>query len=187
MPPSGDGPRFSVELYLNALRFAAGAHGAQKVPGTEHPYLVHVCSVAAEVIGALEAEAHPQPDLAVSCALLHDVAEDTLVGIGQIEAEFGTAVAAGVAALTKDDGLPKDAQMADSLDRIRHQPREIWLVKLADRITNLQPAPQHWTSERRKAYRIEAEKILAALGEASPYLSRRFERRLEEYRACEAE
>src|SRR5215510_3340555 len=109
MASSTGGPCFSVDLYLKALRFAAAAHGAQKVPGTEHPYLVHVCSVAAEVIGALEAEAHPQPDLAVQCALLHDVAEDTLVGIGPIEAEFGTAVAAGVAALTKDDGLTKEA------------------------------------------------------------------------------
>jgi (p)ppGpp synthase/HD superfamily hydrolase len=177
--------RFSIELFLKALRFAASAHGVQKVPGSDHPYLVHVCSVAAEVIAALESEEHEHPDLAVQCALLHDVAEDTLVELSAIEAHFGPAVAAGVAALTKDSSLDKPAQMPDSLQRIRRQPRDVWLVKLADRITNLQPAPAHWTAERRRAYRIEAEQILAALGEASPWLSRRFEERLEEYRARE--
>jgi (p)ppGpp synthase/HD superfamily hydrolase len=173
--------RFSIDLYLKALRFAAGAHGVQKVPGTEHPYVVHVCSVAGEVIAALEAEEHDSPDLAVLCSLLHDVAEDTLVELSAIEAHFGEAVAAGVAALTKDSSLEKPAQMPDSLERIRRQPPEVWMVKLADRITNLQPAPPHWTPERRRAYRLEAEQILAALGEASPWLSRRFEQRLVEY------
>jgi (p)ppGpp synthase/HD superfamily hydrolase len=177
---------FSVDLYLKALRFAASAHGAQKVPGTDHPYLVHVCSVAAEVIAAFQHEPHDKPDLAVQCALLHDVAEDTPVDLDLIEAEFGPEVRAGVSALSKDPSLPKEAAMADSLERIQRQPREIWLVKLADRITNLQPAPAHWTPDKRTAYRVEAEGILAALGSASAFLTGRFQQCLEEYRAREA-
>jgi guanosine-3',5'-bis(diphosphate) 3'-pyrophosphohydrolase len=177
---------FSADVYLKALRFAASAHGAQKVPGTDHPYLVHVCSVAAEVIAALQHEPQERPDLAVQCALLHDVAEDTPVDLDVIEGEFGPEVRAGVSALSKNPALSKDAAMADSLLRIQAQPREVWLVKLADRITNLQPAPAHWTADKRRAYRIEAEGILAALGSASAFLSGRFKERLEEYRAREA-
>jgi len=177
--------RFSPDLYLKALHFAADAHGAQTVPGSARPYLVHVCSVAAEVIAALQMEAHEQPDLAVVSALLHDVAEDTPVGLDRIASEFGAGVAAGVAALTKDSSKPKDEQMADSLARIRQQPREIWMVKLADRTTNLQPPPAHWSPEKCGRYRREAETILEALGAASDVLSGRFRHRLAEYRRFE--
>jgi (p)ppGpp synthase/HD superfamily hydrolase len=177
--------RFSPDLYMKALHFAADAHGAQKVPGSERPYLVHVCSVAAEVIAALEAERHERPDLAVPCALLHDVVEDTPVALDRIEAEFGAEVAAGVSALTKDSSKPKEEQMVDSLARIREQPEEIWMVKLADRLTNLQPPPAHWSPEKCRRYRVEAEAILDALGAASDVLAGRFRHRLTEYKRFE--
>jgi (p)ppGpp synthase/HD superfamily hydrolase len=178
--------RFSSELYARALRFAAGAHGEQRVPGTEHPYLVHVCTVAAEVIAALEVEPRQDPDLAVACALLHDVVEDTKVRLDAVERDFGAPVAAGVAALTKQASLPKEQRMADSLERIRRQPPEVWMVKLADRITNLQPPPAHWTQEKCGAYRREAEAILEALGEASRTLAARLRERIAGYRRFEA-
>jgi (p)ppGpp synthase/HD superfamily hydrolase len=54
-------------------------------------------------------------------------------------------------------------------------------VKLADRITNLAPPPPHWTPEKIRAYRAEAEGILSALGDASPFLSKRFAERLANY------
>jgi len=43
---------FSQDLYLNALTFAARAHGEQKTP-FGLPYMVHVSSVAMEVMAAL--------------------------------------------------------------------------------------------------------------------------------------
>lgn len=42
----------------------------------------------------------------------------------------------------------KKLQMQDSLRRIKSQPREVWMVKMADRITNLQPPPGHWSEEK---------------------------------------
>jgi hypothetical protein len=36
-------------------------------------------------------------------------------------------------------------------------------VVLADRITNLEPAPPHWTAEKRVKYRAEAQQIHDAL------------------------
>lgn len=111
---------FSPERYVAAMRFAAAAHDGQKVPGEELPYLVHVVSVAAEVIAALPTLPEIDADLAVNSALLHDTLEDTSVTLDQLRATFGDAVAAGVSALTKNAALPKSEQMADSLRRILH-------------------------------------------------------------------
>ena len=47
---------FSQVLYMKALTFAARAHGEQKTP-LGLPYIVHVSSVAMEVMTALRAEA----------------------------------------------------------------------------------------------------------------------------------
>ncbi|HSD86920.1 MAG TPA: HD domain-containing protein, partial [Kofleriaceae bacterium] len=87
------------------MRYAAARHNAQKEPGHDLPYLVHVVSVAAEVIAALPTTKLADPDLAVTVALLHDTVEDTGTSLDEITATFGAAVAAGVAALTKNDKL----------------------------------------------------------------------------------
>ena len=173
---------FSTELYVAALRFAAVKHAGQRVPGSELPYVVHVASVAAEVIAALPSLALAAPDLAVQCALLHDTVEDTATTHDELTTAFGPAVADGVQALTKDAALAKADRMADSLRRIRTQPREVWVVKLADRITNLAPPPTGWTREKCAAYREEAIRIADALGEAGPALDARLRARIEAYR-----
>lgn len=164
---------WSSELYVASLRFAAERHAGQLVPGSELPYLVHVVSVAAEVVATLADEPFDAPDLAVQCALLHDTLEDTETSFEELSLRFGLGVAEGVRALSKDSTLPKAERMADSLRRIREQPREIWLVKLADRVTNLAPAPPHWTRDKRTKYREEARAIHMALGEASRVLGAR--------------
>lgn len=177
------------DLFRRALEFAAHAHAAQKVPGSELPYVVHVTKVAMEVIAAHEHGAPLDLDLAVTCALLHDTVEDARDAekaretARAIHAGFGPRVAAGVLALTKNAELPKHERMLDSLRRIREQPGEVWLVKLADRITNLEPPPAHWPLEKRRAYREEGDLILRELGAVSRRLRDRLERKLKEYEA----
>lgn len=165
---------FWQDAYIRAYRFAALAHIGQKVPGTDIPYLMHLSLVSMEVIASFTVEPGRDTALAVQCALLHDVIEDTATSYEQVLEAFGPSVANGVLALTKVTALPtKQEQMADSLCRIKEQPHEIWLVKLADRITNLQPPPSYWTVEKRKKYQAEAGMILDALGGASQYLAER--------------
>lgn len=147
------------------------------------PYTTHIGSVAMEVIAALTIETIPTPDLAVQCALLHDVLEDTAVTYDQLQTEFGAAVAAGVLALSKDPNLPTSRQMADSLARIQRQPSAVWVVKLADRISNLQSPPAHWSPAKIRGYREEALKIHQALHLASPLLADRLATKIEAYRA----
>jgi 5'-deoxynucleotidase YfbR-like HD superfamily hydrolase len=174
---------WSPDAYLDALRFAAERHRGQRVPGTDLPYVVHVAAVAAEVMGALARERFADPDLAVQCALLHDTIEDTGTDPAELVARFGRAVTDGVRALSKDAALPRAERMADSLRRIGRQPREVWIVKLADRITNLARPPAAWSRDQRHAYRDEAGEILRALAPASLHLADRLAARIEAYRA----
>jgi (p)ppGpp synthase/HD superfamily hydrolase len=167
--------------YLRAVRFAAEAHGAQKFAGTELPYLLHVTAVAMEVQAALRLEPERDQELAVQCALLHDVVEDTAVALEAVRAAFGPTVAEGVSALSKDPSLPKADQLADSLERIRRQPHEVWMVKLADRITNLQRPPSHWSAQKIAGYREEAITIHERLAPASPALAQRLLHKIERY------
>lgn len=168
--------------YINAYRFAALAHDGQKVPGTDIPYLMHLSLVSMEVIASFAVEPECNCVLAVQCALLHDVIEDTPTSYDLVHEVFGKNVADGVAALTKNEKLPtKQEQMADSLRRIREQSPEVWRVKLADRITNLQPPPSHWSTEKKVSYRAEAVTILDALGAASPYLAERLRAKIAAY------
>lgn len=174
---------WNQDRLLLALDFAARAHGRQVVPGSGFPYVVHATKVATEVLGACLADPGTDIDFAVTCALLHDCLEDTPTRPDEIASAFGAPVLRGVQALTKNSALPKDTRMADSLGRIRTQPREVWMVKLGDRITNLEPPPPAWTLDKRRAYAAEARQILDTLRGASPSLERRLEQRLTAYDA----
>jgi len=117
----------------------------------------------------------------VQVALLHDTIEDTATDFHELENKFGIDIAEAVSALSKNDTLPKDRRMQDSLDRIKALPTEVWSVKLADRITNLQPPPSHWDNEKKIKYHHEAQKILDTLASGNAYLSTRLASRIKEY------
>lgn len=171
--------RWNQDLFKRTLDFAAKAHGAQQVPGSGFPYVVHLVKVATEVLR--EADGSFDVDFAMQCALLHDCVEDAGVSVAALRAEFGAGVADGVSALTKDHAVPKPERMADALRRIHGQPREVWMVKLADRITNLEPAPPSWTAEKRRAYLVEAQLIHDELHEAHAGLAARLREKIAGY------
>jgi (p)ppGpp synthase/HD superfamily hydrolase len=164
-------PDPSFESLSRAWSFAARKHQGQLYPGSELPYLTHIGMVLMVLLPALRAGDSLEAETAMLCALLHDTVEDTDTTIEEIRELFGEDVAAGVAALTKDKTKKGEAAMLDSLERIRRQPREVWLVKLADRIANLGTPPAHWPKEKRLAYAMEGELILEALGSASGFLA----------------
>lgn len=180
--------RWDPDRYSEAWMFATQAHDGQAYGGPREgqqlPYINHVGEVAAEVMAALFESPDLDGDLAVLCALLHDTVEDTDVTLAQLEQRFGAAVAQGVAALTKDERLPdKPTKMADSLARIQQQPREVWMVKLADRIVNLSQPPFYWSRDKAGRYREEARTILEALGPAHAGLAARLQAKIDAYGA----
>lgn len=173
---------WNQDLYQKAMHFAASAHKEQKVPGKNYSYTVHFALVAMEIMGAITAGETENPDLAVCCALLHDTLEDTEVTYEELEKIFGDSVARGVRALSKNKNLSKEEQMEDSLKRIKAEPPEVGMVKLADRITNLQTPPFFWKADKKKAYLKEAKRILKELKYTSPFLARRMEEKITDYK-----
>jgi guanosine-3',5'-bis(diphosphate) 3'-pyrophosphohydrolase len=166
--------------YQKAIKFAGQKHADanQVVPGTKLPYVVHISNVAMEILVAMPHSADMDAPLAITLALLHDTLEDTDTTIEELTVVFSTAVADGVVALTKKDDLDKSAKMSDSLDRIKAQPKEVWAVKLADRITNLQVPPAHWSGEKIANYHQEAITILNALKGGNAYLEQRLSEKI---------
>ena len=174
---------WNQDNYIKAWNFASSVHNGQLLPTSDIPYINHLGLVAMETMsGIANSENIASPDLAVLYALLHDSIEDTNCSFEDIKNEFGSDVANGVMALTKNTDLPtKEDQMLDSLNRIQDQPKEVWMVKLSDRITNLQPPPKHWDKSKIAKYRSEAILILEVLGSANDYLAKRLRMKIENY------
>ena len=168
-------------IYQKTILFAAERHGEQKIPGSNIPYVVHVSNICMEIIFAAAQTENFRLELALQTALLHDVLEDTATTETELETIFGAEVTAGVKALSKDETLPKTEQLPDSLQRILLQPKEIWAVKLADRITNLQPPPNHWKAEKIARYKQEAILIYKTLKDGNSYLAKRLQQEIENY------
>lgn len=167
------------DRFALAYRFAARRHHQQTMPGSGMPYMVHIGLVCSELMAVCEPELNN--DLMLVCGALHDCVEDTSTSRDEIAELFGESVADGVSALSKDKGIQKTERLRDSLRRIRLEPKEIWLVKMADRITNLSPPPAEWDRERRLRYLEDAKEIHAALSPASRLLGLRLETKLKEY------
>lgn len=179
--------RWSPDIYAKAWEFATLAHQEQtyggKTEGVKINYINHIGSVAMEVINAIQLTPNNlNANLAVQCALLHDIIEDTKFTYDDLTKEFGKKVADGVLALTKDESLTSKADMmTDSLNRIRQQPHEIWMVKMADRICNLYHPPYYWKNEKIISYKKEAFIIFNKLKIANSYLANRLENKINDY------
>lgn len=170
-------------LYQEAIKFATRKHvdQAQTITGTNLPYVVHLSNVAMEILIATTHTPHFDLEYAIQVALLHDTLEDTNTNFAELETAFGHATAQGVWALTKDQNLPKEERMSDCFNKIKAMPHEIWAVKLADRITNMQAPPSTWSSSKKVDYLKEASSIWQHLKEGNKYLADRLAIKIEEY------
>jgi guanosine-3',5'-bis(diphosphate) 3'-pyrophosphohydrolase len=171
-------------LYQDAIKFATYWHmeNQQMVKGTKLPYVVHISNVAMEIFMAALYTENFNLELAIPVALLHDTIEDTSATMKDLESQFGNEVALSVMSLTKNEALPREQQTIDSLKRIKQLKKEVWAVKLADRITNLQEPPVEWNRQKRIDYLEEAKLILHALRAGNEYLAFRLKGKIEEYR-----
>ena len=168
--------------YQKAIRFAGERHGDQKMPDSEASYLVHLSAVAMEVLLAAKHSPDFNLDFAIQVALLHDVLEDTSTTLDELEKAFGKDIGQAVLALTKNEKLPSEQQIPDSLERIKGLPKEVWAVKLADRISNMQKPPPSWNRAKKEDYHRVAMLILDNLQGGNAYLEQRLEEKIEEYR-----
>jgi (p)ppGpp synthase/HD superfamily hydrolase len=113
-----------VDLADRARQFGADVYGSREAP--EHP--LEVARLVRES-GADEET--------VAAAVLHDVLEDTDVDPGEIEAKFGSRVAALVRALTEDESIADYEQRKDEhRRRVAAAGRDAALIFVADKLSN---------------------------------------------------
>ncbi|GAC1579708.1 MAG: bifunctional (p)ppGpp synthetase/guanosine-3',5'-bis(diphosphate) 3'-pyrophosphohydrolase [Polyangiales bacterium] len=129
-------PNADVELLRRAYHFSAEAHRGQTRKSGD-PFFVHPASVAG-VITELRL------DTASVCAgLLHDVAEDTLATIEDIEKEFGREIGQlvdGVTKLSSLTFLSKEDKQAENFRKMvvaMAKDIRVLLIKLCDRLDNM--------------------------------------------------
>lgn len=178
---------WSIDELQKTWQLVSRLHDGQKYGGPQEgekiEYINHIGSVTFEVLKAIEETPGMQAGLAMKCALLHDSIEDTPFSYEKVYELFGAEVADGVMALTKNDSFEgKVSKMMDSLARIKQQPKEVWAVKMADRICNLYSPPYYWNNVKKLNYIEEAKLILNELKEGNAYLAKRLEEKIEAYR-----
>jgi len=177
--------KWSIDNLQKTWYLISKLHQGQKYGGDEDnlqiEYINHIGSVTFEIINSLNFEENIDADFAISCALLHDTIEDTEITLDEIEDLFGKEIARAVSVLTKNTTLEKNMQMQDSLFRILQLSKEVWSVKMADRICNLYAPPYYWTTEKKKEYHKESLLIYDTLKEGNTYLANRLKEKIDNY------
>jgi len=175
------------DYYQKAINFAGKHHADQNIPGSNTSYMVHLSNVAMEVLLASQYAPNNHNEdfdreFAVQVALLHDLLEDTPTTFDEIKEVFGENIARAVLALSKNEDLAPSQQIIESLSRIKLEPKEVWAVKLADRISNLQKPPSHWDNDKIVAYHKMAGIILLQLKGGNAYLENRLYQKIIDYK-----
>ncbi len=127
---------FDMELIDRAYQVALKAHGDQK-RRSGIPYIYHPVSVACILVEmGMDTES-------IVAALLHDVVEDTAVGLSEIRKQFGEEIAGLIDGVTKLGRIPyssREEQQAENLRKMLIAMADdirVIIIKLADRLHNM--------------------------------------------------
>ncbi len=142
-----------LSLFIKAIRFASEKHKDQRRKGKEaSPYINHPILVADILwsIGGI------RDYKVLISAILHDTVEDTNTSPDDIESIFGKDIRKIVEEVTDDKSLPKMDRKRLQIETASHKSLEAKLVKLGDKISNIQDIlknpPVDWSIERRNEY-----------------------------------
>ena len=160
---TGYKPDCDEVLLRRAYLYSARAHRGQvRVSG--EPYLVHPVEVA-RILAEMRLD-----EIAIATGFLHDLVEDTMVSVEELEAEFGTHIAGLVHALTKITTMEqsfaaREAAQAETFRRMLLASVEdvrVILVKLADRLHNMRTL-QYLPEGKRRSIAAETLEIYAPI------------------------
>lgn len=164
---TGRVPEHDLALLDEAVDFARLWHADQIRPAGE-PYVEHLLeavSVLAEAIDTTDVDV-------LRAAALHDVVEDTACSLDDVTKRFGSRVGDLVAWVTKAPAThgqtPAEARAA-YLDRLRQAPADVLMIKLADRLSNVQRLDTHPRPEKRRAYYRETVRSIVPLAQSHPW------------------
>lgn len=172
----------NVDKVNEALLFASIKHDGMKMKQPNVSYITHLQGVCLEAVsGCINSNADVDIEKVIILSLLHDTIEDTDATFEEIKEKFGEDIANGVNALTKNEELPYEQRMEDSLRRIKTQSVEVSIVKMADRLFNLKDVPLQWDNEKIDFYKKEAKLILKELGTCNEYMASRLKEKIGNY------
>ena len=161
-------PAEVVAKITRAVEFATAYHGDQRRK-TGVPYLEHLLEAVQILVVGAEVSS---PDVLVA-AVLHDVVEDTPCTLADVRAAFGPRVAELVGWVT----IPAPGHGEDSstvregyLRRLRDAPRDAVLVKLADRMSNVQTL-RNLPQDRQRAYYAQTVTYIIPLAAGEPWFA----------------
>ncbi len=170
--PAGEHSDGARALIERAYAVAERAHaGATRKSG--EPYIQHPLTVAYLLAGI-----GMDPDT-IAAGLLHDVVEESAIGLDSLAKEFGPHIAELVDGVTKlerieqehvdqtrrEDGAPRGEQESESLRKMflaMAQDIRVVVIKLADRLHNMRTL-NALKPERRKTFARETLEIFAPL------------------------
>ncbi len=157
-------PDANEDLINRAYVFAMKAHGAQKRASGDL-YFSHPVEVAYKLTQyKLDAST-------IITALLHDTVEDTDVTLDEIEASFGKEIRGLVDGVTKLSRLEEKSENLKQAENFRKlliamsEDLRVLLVKLADRLHNMETLRHIKSPEKRQRIARETVEIYAALAE----------------------
>ena len=147
---------------LKAIEFASRKHSTQRRKDFDtSPYINHPIAVThllADTGGVIDL-------VTLIGAVLHDTIEDTKTTGDELEAQFGRTVRKIVEELTDDKELDKAVRKQLQIDHAPKLSKQAKVIKLADKIANVQDVtdapPADWDRARRIDYLDWTEKVVA--------------------------
>ena len=134
-----------MELISEAVSFAAKAHDGMRRKQSNTPYIIHPLE-AAVIVSTMTDDQH-----IISAAALHDVVEDTMVTLDEIEEKFGKRIAELVASETEDkraDLPPEETwhiRKEESLKVLQNTDDvAVLMVWLGDKLANMRSIYREW-------------------------------------------
>jgi GTP pyrophosphokinase len=161
-------PAQTIDRVTEAVDFAVARHGDQQRP-TGAPYLEHLL----EALEVLVVGAGVTDIDVLSAAVLHDVVEDTPVSNDELAERFGPRVAELVGWVTIPETGPGEnrAEVKEAaLRKLAAAPKDAILVKLADRLSNVQTL-RKLSEKRQRAYYAETVRYIVPLADADPFFA----------------
>lgn len=157
-------PDADEDMLNRAYVFAMQAHGTQKRASGD-PYFSHPVEVAYKLTQ------YKLDTASIVTGLLHDTVEDTDVTLDDIEELFGKEIrnlVDGVTKLSKLEGKSENLSQAENFRKLliaMSEDLRVLLVKLADRLHNMETLKYIKKPEKRQRIARETVEIYAALAE----------------------
>ncbi|MCX4094724.1 HD domain-containing protein [Nocardia sp. alder85J] len=160
-------PGEDLALLDEVVEFAGHSHAGQRRPAGE-PYLEHLLEatrVLVEAVGITDVDI-------LRAAVLHDVVEDTPCSLDEVRERFGDRVAALVDWVTKPPrpaSRSREEARGAYLARLAGAPDDAILVKLADRLSNVQRLDTHPRPAKQRDYYNETVRTIVPLAQRHPW------------------